>query len=117
MMGSMDDNKHKYATDGVEEEVPLKKQKTTGDDNGDSSLSTYDYSSEPSEEVSSEEEEMNLPIGSEEELLIQWGHFDDGDTSDSENNGSIGNGWEISDDGDTSDDEEEQLSDDGSTFD
>jgi hypothetical protein len=49
--------------------------------------------------------------------LIQQGHSDDGDTSDSEKNGSIANGMETSDDGDTSDIEEEQFSSDGSAFD
>jgi hypothetical protein len=60
---------------------------------------------------------MNLPVSSEEEHLIQQGHSDDGDTSDSEKNGSITNGMETSDDGDTSDIEEEQFSSDGSAFD
>jgi hypothetical protein len=67
MMDSKDDNKRKCAN-GVEKEVeeaPPKKQKTIGDDNVD------DYSLEPKEEVSLEEEEMNLPTGSEEELLIR----------------------------------------------
>jgi hypothetical protein len=75
------------------EEAPLKKQKMIGDDNGDDigdddnnnkdkdndndndndddSSSTDDYLSEPKVEVSSEEEEMNHPTGSEEELLIR----------------------------------------------
>jgi hypothetical protein len=50
-------------------------------------------------------------------LLIWPTCFDDGDTSNSENNGSIGNDKDTSYDGDTSDDEEEQLSNDRSTFD
>jgi hypothetical protein len=48
--------------------------------------------------------------------LIQQGRSNDGDTSDSENNGSIKNGGETSDDGDTPNDEEEQFSDDGRNF-
>jgi hypothetical protein len=83
-MASKDDNKRKYAGNDAEEEVPLKKQKTiSGDDNGNdynnhdddgddegdddgdsSSLTDDDYSSEP-------EEEMNIPTGSEEKLLIR----------------------------------------------
>jgi hypothetical protein len=82
MMASKDDNKHKY---------------DNGNDNDD-------YSSEP--EVFSEEVEMNLLTGSEEELLIRWGRSDDRDSSNSEKNSSIGNGRETSDDRDTSDDEE-----------
>jgi hypothetical protein len=74
------------------EVAPLKKQKMIGDDNGndisgndnDDSLSTDDYSSEMEEEVSSEEEEMNLWIGSEQELLIQRGRSNDWDTSNDE---------------------------------
>jgi hypothetical protein len=90
-MASKDDNKNKYAVDGAEEEAdkaPLKKQKTIGDDDnsdnhnndsedhdddgndeGDddgtssSSSTDDDYSSEP-------EEEMNIPTGSKEKLLI-----------------------------------------------
>jgi hypothetical protein len=84
MTASKDDNKRKHIADSAEEEVEeasLKKQKTIADDgdengddgydnddddngNDDDSSSTDDYSSEP------EEEEMNLPTGSEEELLI-----------------------------------------------
>jgi hypothetical protein len=62
-MASKDDNKHKYAS-GIEEEAEAspKKQKMIGDDNDSSSIE--EYSSEL------EEEEMNLPTGSEEELLI-----------------------------------------------
>jgi hypothetical protein len=105
-MASMDDNKRKYSTDGAEEEVPPKKQKTIGsddigddhsndgddhadndddgddegDDDGDPSSSSSstddDYSSEPEEEVSSEGE-MNIPTGSEEKLLIQQGRSDE----------------------------------------
>jgi hypothetical protein len=60
---------------------------------------------------------MNLPTGSIEELLIWRGRSDNGDTSNSEKNGSIKNNGETSDDGDTSDDEEEQFSDDGSAID
>jgi hypothetical protein len=98
MMASKDDKKRKYATDGAKEEAeeaPLKKQKMiSGDDNdgdhdddgddhdddgddhddsngNDSSASSSsptddDYSSEP-------EEEMNIPTGSEGELLIRRG--------------------------------------------
>jgi hypothetical protein len=73
---------------------PMKKERTNGDD----SL-TDDFSSEPEEEISSEEE-MNL----------QRSHSDDGDTSDSEKNDSIGNNSDTSDDG--SDNEEDQFSDD-----
>jgi hypothetical protein len=106
------DNKRKYAN-GVEEDaeestVSPKKQWTNGnDDDGDTS--TNDFSSEL--QVSSEEEEMNLSADSKEKFLIWRAHSDDGDTSDSENNGSIRNG------GDTSDDEEEQSSDNRSVFD
>jgi hypothetical protein len=39
--------------------------------------------------------------------LISQGRFDDGDTSDSEKNGSIKNDGETFYDGDTSDDKEE----------
>jgi hypothetical protein len=72
MMDSKDnDNKGKYAADDAEEEAPPKKQKMIDDDNDngnddnddDNSSSTNDYSLEL-------EEEMNLPSGSEEELLI-----------------------------------------------
>jgi hypothetical protein len=110
-MASKDDNKRKYVNgigEEAEEALP-KNQKTIGDDNsdGDDSSSTNDYSLEPEDEVSSEEEEMNLLAGSEEELLIQWGCFDDGDTSNLEKNDSNENGGETSNDGDTSDDEEE----------
>jgi hypothetical protein len=91
MMASKDGNKCKYAADSAEdeaEEAPLKKQKMIGgddhsDDSNDhdhdnnsndsssSSLSTdNDYSSEPEEEVSSEEE-MNIPTSSEEDVLIR----------------------------------------------
>jgi hypothetical protein len=97
MMASKDNgNKRKYAAydakESVEEASP-KKQKMISDDNGDdngdddndndddNSTSTDDYSSEPKEEVSLEEEEMNHPIGFEEELLIRRGCSDDGDTS------------------------------------
>jgi hypothetical protein len=118
------DNKHKYADDTEEEaeEVALKKQRMIGDDNGDddddsSSSSTDDFSSESEEEVSSEEDEINLSTGSEEKLLIRWVGSDDGDTSESENNGSIRYGENTSDDGDTFNNEEEQFLDDGSTFD
>jgi hypothetical protein len=62
------------------------------------------------------EEKMNLPASSEEEILIQKGYSNDGDTSNSEKNDSIINGRAISNDGDPSDDEEEQLSNDGSAF-
>jgi hypothetical protein len=121
-MASKDNNKHKYATNGTEEEaeeVPPQKQKMISDDNSDgddSSSSTDNYLLKPEEEVSLEEEEMNLSASFEVELLIRRGHSNDGDTSDLEKNGSIGNGRETSDDGDTSNDEEEQLSDDESTF-
>jgi hypothetical protein len=54
------------------------------DDDGYDSSSTDNYTSKSEEEVTSEEEEMNLLIGSEEELLIQRGRYDDGDTSDLE---------------------------------
>jgi hypothetical protein len=64
-----------------------------------------------------EEEEMNLTVGSGEELLIRLDRSDDGDTSDSEKNDSIRNSGETFDDGDTSHDEGKQFSDDGSTFD
>jgi hypothetical protein len=85
MMASKDDNKLKYSVDIAEEETEvasLKKQKTIGgddngdngddedNDDGDSSLSIDDdYSSEPEEEVCSEEK-MNIPTGSKEKLLI-----------------------------------------------
>jgi hypothetical protein len=82
-------NKHKYAHDTKEEaeEAPLKKQKMIGNDNGDaddsdsSSSSTDDFLSEPEEEISSDEEEMNLPAGFEEKLSIQRDYYDDGDIS------------------------------------
>jgi hypothetical protein len=110
-MASKDDNKCKYAADDAEEEVkeaPPKKPKTIGgsDDNGDdhnndgndsddhddkgddgedssssSSSTDDDYSLELEEEVSSKEE-INIPIGSKGKLLIRRGRFDDGDTSD-----------------------------------
>jgi hypothetical protein len=92
-MASKDDNKCKYEANGAEreaEEVLPKNQKTIGNDNGDdkndngddgdnnngndsssSPSSTDNYSSEPEEEVSLEEEEMNLPTSSEKELLIR----------------------------------------------
>jgi hypothetical protein len=104
--------KRKYA-DGTEEEVEEalpKKQKMISDDNGDSSSSTDDFSLKPEEDVSSNEEKINLPAGSEEKLLIWRGYFDNEDTSDSKKNDSIGNGR------DTSDDEEEQFSIDRNTF-
>jgi hypothetical protein len=93
-MASNDDNKRKYSADGTEqeaEEAPSKKQKIIGDDDhgddnddegddhgddgdddGDSSSSSSssiddDYLSES--EVYSKEE-MNIPTGSEERLLI-----------------------------------------------
>jgi hypothetical protein len=88
MASKNDDNKHKYAGEDAEEEaedVPPNKKKMIGDDIGDvdndnndsdngnddndDSSSTDDYSSKPEEEVSLEEE-MNLPTGFEEELLI-----------------------------------------------
>jgi hypothetical protein len=119
-MSSKDDNKPKYADDAekdAEEEVLPKKQKMIDDYNGDSFSSTDDYSLESEQEVSLEEEEINLPAGFEDELLIRRGCSNDGDTSDSEKNGSIKNGGETSDNGDTSNDEEEQFSDDGRAFD
>jgi hypothetical protein len=63
----------------------LKKQRTTNGDNDDdnSSSSTDDFSSE------SEEEEMNLPTDSGEKLFIRRARFNEGDTSNSENNDSI----------------------------
>jgi hypothetical protein len=97
-MASKDDNKHKYAADGDEEdveEVPPKKQKMIDngnndyngdDDDSDSSFSSSSidyYLSEPEEEVNSEEE-MNLLTDSEDELLIWRGRYDDRDTSDDE---------------------------------
>jgi hypothetical protein len=48
-----------------------------------SSSNDGDYSLEPEEDVSLEEE-MNIPIGSTEELLIWQGRSDDADTSDDE---------------------------------
>jgi hypothetical protein len=101
MMASKDDNKCKYAANGTEEEAeeaPPKKQKMIGgDDNDDdhsddddhsgndssSSSTDSDYSLEPSEEISSEEE-MNIPISYEEELLIRHGCSDDRDSSNDE---------------------------------
>jgi hypothetical protein len=81
MMASKYDNKHKYATDGVEQEAPLKKQKmiSDDDDNGDSSSSSSsstndDYSSEPEEEVCSKEE-MSILTGFKEEFFIRRGHL------------------------------------------
>jgi hypothetical protein len=82
-------NKHKYA-DGTKEEAeeaPLKKQKMIDNDNGDaddsdsSSSSTDDFLSEPEEEISSDEEEMNLPAGFEKKLSIQRDHYNNGDIS------------------------------------
>jgi hypothetical protein len=96
-MASKDNNKHKYSTDIAEEEAeeaPPKKQvmigsddhgndsdnrddhgddgDDEGDDDGDSSFSSIDddYSSEPEEDVSSEEE-MNIPTNFDEKLLIR----------------------------------------------
>jgi hypothetical protein len=67
-------NKHKYAYDVEEEtdEVSPKKQKTIGNDNNDdddndSFSSTDDFSLEPKEEVSSDEEEMNLIFS-----IVEW---------------------------------------------
>jgi hypothetical protein len=62
------------------------KHKMIGNDNGDaddsdSSSSTDDFLSEPEEEISSDEEEMNLPASFEEKLSIQRDHYDDGDIS------------------------------------
>jgi hypothetical protein len=57
---------------------------------------------------------MNFPTDSDEKLLIQRARSDDGDTSDSKNNDSIGNG------GDTSNEKlliRRARSDDGSIFD
>jgi hypothetical protein len=69
MMTSKDENKRKYAngTKKEAEKAPPKKQITIDDDNDndDDSWSTDDYSLEP------KEEEMNLPTGSKEELLIR----------------------------------------------
>jgi hypothetical protein len=73
--------------------------------------------SEPEEEASSEEEEMNLPADSDEKLLIWWARSHDGGTSDLKNNDSIKNGRDTSDYGSDNDDEEDQFSDDGSAFD
>jgi hypothetical protein len=64
---------------------PIDHREEEGDDG--SSLSTDDFKLEPKEEVSSKEEEMNLLAGFEEKLLIRRGRSDDGDTSDSKNNG------------------------------
>jgi hypothetical protein len=68
------DNKRNYAVSAEEEakEAPPKKQRMVSDDDYDDSSSSIndDFSSELDLEVSSEEEEMNLPAGSEEKLLI-----------------------------------------------
>jgi hypothetical protein len=75
MMDSKD-NKCKYADHDREEEakefMAPKKQRTNDNDNGDGdSSSSNGFSSEPGEEVSSEEEEeINLPADSDEKLLI-----------------------------------------------
>jgi hypothetical protein len=100
------DNKHKYVDDHWEEEeaeestASTKKQRTDDDDDNSDSLSTDDFSSEPKEEVSSEEG-MNL----------RWPRSDDEVTSNLEND-SIGKWrwhlWRRSDT-DRSDDEEDQL--------
>jgi hypothetical protein len=57
---------------------PIDHREEEGDDG--SSLSTDDFKLEP-------KEEMNLLAGFEEKLLIRRGRSDDGDTSDSKNNG------------------------------
>jgi hypothetical protein len=88
-----------------------KKQRMNNDDNGDSSSSTDDFSLKLKEEVSlEEEEEMYLSADSDEKLLIQRAHSDDGDTFNSKNNDSIRNDVDTFGDGsdsDGNDDEED----------
>jgi hypothetical protein len=66
--------KRKYAANSTEEEAeeaPLKKQKMIDDGNGDADIGNEDNNSSSIDDYSSElEEGMNLPSGSEEELLI-----------------------------------------------
>jgi hypothetical protein len=74
------------------------KKQRTNDYSSSSSSTTDDFLLELEEEVSSKEEEMNPPTDSDEKLLIQRVHFDDGDTFNLENNDSIRNDREPSDD-------------------
>jgi hypothetical protein len=100
-MASMD-NKCKYNNDAekeAKESTVPKNQRTNDDDTsddggGNSSWSSDNFLSEPKEEVSSEDEEMNLSTDSDKKLLILRACSDDADTSD-----SIRNYMDTSDDG------------------
>jgi hypothetical protein len=65
-----------------------KKQKMIGDDgddygdDGDDDNANDSSSTNDDDYLSELEEEMNLPTGSEDELLIRQGRSNDGDTSD-----------------------------------